>query len=294
MKHFLNARFTGHESFPLRVGWLRKYYDAVTRSPEALAEDDTAILELGIGKNMVRSLEFWAESAQVAFKEDGKYQVGPVGKHLFDESTGVDPYMEKTDTVALIHWTLCTTANLAAWNAVFGSRMMNRFTKQQLIDHLAAYSKSLGRSLSASTLDQHVSIFLNSYCGIEVAEDATDPTTCPLHELDLIRRSGQPGKHDLFELKPQERLNVTPNTFGRLVASFWMREYPGADSLPFDTLLNGTNSPGVVFRLTSDGLERAIESLDQLSNNIFRLVDTADTRRVTLSSTETANEWAAV
>lgn len=60
-----NERFSGHESFPCRYGWLPKIYEAVTTSPDQLTNDDLATQSLGIGRNMVRSIRFWGEATEV-------------------------------------------------------------------------------------------------------------------------------------------------------------------------------------------------------------------------------------
>ena len=58
-------QFTGHETFPMRYGWLKKAYDHVTRfkkhsDDKTVIWGDEAITQLGVGKNMVSSLRYWA------------------------------------------------------------------------------------------------------------------------------------------------------------------------------------------------------------------------------------------
>jgi len=48
--------FSGHESFPLRYGWLKKCVDAVAEDAVFFARDD-AMVALGVGKNMVRAVK---------------------------------------------------------------------------------------------------------------------------------------------------------------------------------------------------------------------------------------------
>ena len=54
-------RFTGHETFHLRYGWLKKAYDAVKLSDsgeiaENIFRDKSAISHFGVGKNMVAAI----------------------------------------------------------------------------------------------------------------------------------------------------------------------------------------------------------------------------------------------
>ena len=46
-------RFSGHESFALRYAWLPKAYKGLKDDPRLFADDEKAMLELGLGKNMV-------------------------------------------------------------------------------------------------------------------------------------------------------------------------------------------------------------------------------------------------
>lgn len=62
--------FSGHETFPLRYGWLKKVYDAVSATEDRpenktvfLGED--AIARFGVGKNMVASMRHWGSAAGI-------------------------------------------------------------------------------------------------------------------------------------------------------------------------------------------------------------------------------------
>ena len=50
--------FAGHETFVFRYAWLTKAVEAVQTDPEIFSRDD-AIVRLGVGKNMVRSIRHW-------------------------------------------------------------------------------------------------------------------------------------------------------------------------------------------------------------------------------------------
>src|SRR5690625_6536827 len=63
-------QFSGHETFPLRYGWLKKCYDRVAETePEpdnkSLCWGDDAIARFGVGKNMVSSMRHWATVAGI-------------------------------------------------------------------------------------------------------------------------------------------------------------------------------------------------------------------------------------
>ena len=58
-------QFSGHETFPLRYGWLKKAFDAVLGTEDggdnrSVFIDSDAIARFGVGKNMVASMRHWS------------------------------------------------------------------------------------------------------------------------------------------------------------------------------------------------------------------------------------------
>jgi hypothetical protein len=49
--------FARHETFHPRFGWLKKGFDLVKKDPNIFQKDDAPV-QLGVGKNMVRSIRF--------------------------------------------------------------------------------------------------------------------------------------------------------------------------------------------------------------------------------------------
>ena len=54
--------FGGHEKFVFRQGWLKKGVDATTEDGLIFTRDE-ALVKLGVGKNMVRSIRHWCLTA---------------------------------------------------------------------------------------------------------------------------------------------------------------------------------------------------------------------------------------
>ncbi|EMQ5469481.1 DUF4007 family protein [Pseudomonas aeruginosa] len=69
-------RFSGHESFVCRYGWLPKLHSAIALNPLLLKDEAQATITLGIGRNMVKSVQFWAEAfGVVESSEKGGYSL---------------------------------------------------------------------------------------------------------------------------------------------------------------------------------------------------------------------------
>jgi hypothetical protein len=65
MKKFV---FSGHESFQCRQLWLKKGYDYI-KSGKSFNDDD-AVVQLGVGKNMVASIRFWMKAFGLVIQDD--------------------------------------------------------------------------------------------------------------------------------------------------------------------------------------------------------------------------------
>src|SRR5580765_3806404 len=111
----VNYRFSGHETFPCRYAWLPKGAKAVSQDTSILTSirEDDAMVELGAGKNMVRSIRFWAEAADVIVPTSDGHQLTEFGRDLLvgTEATDPhDPYLEDVQTLWLLHWKLSTNS----------------------------------------------------------------------------------------------------------------------------------------------------------------------------------------
>jgi hypothetical protein len=97
--------FSGHETFPFRYPWLKKGFDAVREDPFVFLRDH-AIITLGVGKNMVRSIRHWCLTAGVLAESrhgGGALQPTELGTLLLADE-GLDPYLEDPATLWILHW----------------------------------------------------------------------------------------------------------------------------------------------------------------------------------------------
>ena len=62
--------FGGHEKFVFRHGWLKKGVDGVKEDPLIFTHDE-ALVMLGVGKNMVRSIRHWCLATGLVEEKDG-------------------------------------------------------------------------------------------------------------------------------------------------------------------------------------------------------------------------------
>ena len=109
-----SGSFSGHETFALRSPWLKKGMDGLARHQDIFGRED-ALVELGVGKNMVRSIRHWCLATGVL--EEGPAAAGSRSRPLRASALGLrllsddgwDPFLEDDASLWLLHWHLATT-----------------------------------------------------------------------------------------------------------------------------------------------------------------------------------------
>lgn len=107
------ASFGRHETFALRYSWLTKGFQAFD-SNKAIFSSDESTIELGVGKNMVNAIKYWLRATTMIEDSAESLVATPIGKAIFSEGDGWDPYLEDEATIWLIHWLLATNFELAS------------------------------------------------------------------------------------------------------------------------------------------------------------------------------------
>lgn len=75
-------RFSGHQTFPFRHGWLTKAAMGIGEDRELFRRED-ALVRLGVGKNMVSSIRHWSQATGVIEIGRGEARLTELGTHLF-------------------------------------------------------------------------------------------------------------------------------------------------------------------------------------------------------------------
>lgn len=160
----MEYKITGHEKFSLRYAWLPKAVAAIKKDPNIFSNEDDAMVEMGMGKNMVRSVRFWAVAAGVVAKNGGGYAVTEFGDALFSEN-GLDPFLEDVKTLWLIHWKLSTAGDppLLAWDFLLNRWHEPDITKSAVSAALEEEAGKLEKPPAATTLRDHFDVFIRTY-----------------------------------------------------------------------------------------------------------------------------------
>jgi hypothetical protein len=181
--------FSGHETFPFRYTWLSKGVQKVQEYPDLFVRDDAMVI-LGVGKNMVRSIRHWCETLGLIISpQRGNYEPTELGVNLFGEN-GWDPYLENPATLWLLHWLLGSRwEKNSTWFFAFTRWGAPHFTKDQLVDWiLNQVQENKAVRATRNSIKRDVDVFVRTYTpsrlhNAKLLEDSFD---CPLVELGLI------------------------------------------------------------------------------------------------------------
>ncbi len=288
--------FVGHESFPLRYGWLKKCVDAVAARPDAFAHDD-AMVSLGVGKNMVKAIRHWGLITRVievdpdgAESRGRSLRVTPLGNLIFGEG-GADPYLEDPRTLWLVHWLLCTHPERATtWRWVFGVWGRHAFTREEL--RIALKGLAAGARASEATIGRDAEVFLRSYLPSRASRGAPleDALDSPLIELQLLREDPVEGRCE-FVRGPKPSLDDT--VFAFTVLDYWERTAGHSESMHADALAHGPSSPGRVLCLDERSLYERLEFAEAWSRGALLFDQTAGVRQLRRKRKVDAREWLA-
>jgi hypothetical protein len=131
----------GHETFAFRNGWLKKGVDAAVENGKVFTEEN-ALVTLGVGKNMVRSIRHWCLATGLLEEESSSGYSRPLqatwlADRLFLED-GWDPFLEKLGSLWLLHWHVATNrVRGLVWAISFSEYLETEFTKQSIVNFIA-------------------------------------------------------------------------------------------------------------------------------------------------------------
>ena len=272
--------FGRHESFALRFGWLTKGFQAFEESlkkGENIFSSDDAVVRLGVGKNMVNSIRHWLRATRLIQIDQDEKVTTPLGRFLFSEKNGKDPYLEDEATIWLLHWLLATNPDHAtSWYWFFNLFHKPEFTSHEVTNAIVDFSKEkITAKCSPTTVKNDCTVLLRSYVSSKGTTKAPieEALDSPLSMLRLITYSSAAKS---YQSRLERRDNLPLGIFGFAIAELF--QHRDISEIPIEELMyskDGNVAPGLLFRLTENGLLVKLEQLVHYIPGVFRLDDTA-------------------
>lgn len=279
LQNFISkGQFAGHETFPLRLLWLKKAFDAINKEADIkMFQQQNAITHFGVGRNMALSIRYWALATNFFKEIKQKRLICPttLGNTILSDD-GLDPYLEQATTVWLAHWNIASTHELTT-TAYYAFNYLNtiEFDSSMLKEGILELAKKNNWRLADATLKRDIEVFLRSYVQRDDLshEDAAEPL---LTELAIIRKARLGGWYE-FVRGPKTSLHDA--VFVYALNEFW--EHNGnPTTLTVEQICYALGSPGRVFKLDEDSVVTRLMNIDNFTSGAWKWVDTAGLRQV--------------
>ncbi len=276
--HFSSNKvgFGRHESFALRFGWLTKGFQAFEKRKDIFTSDDSVVV-LGVGKNMVYSIRHWLRAAQLIKLGPDQKEVTTIGKFLFSEQNGHDPYLEDEATIWLLHWLIATNPTQAtSWYWFFNVFHKPEFASQEASNALVDFANDkITAKCTLRTMRNDCTVLLRSYVQSRgntktTIEEALDSP------LSLLRLLSYSPTTKSFQSRLKGRENLPVGIFGFAIADFFKKLE--ITEIPIKEIMYSQENrvaPGMLFRLTENGLLTKLEQLVTYIPGVFKVDDTA-------------------
>lgn len=262
-KNIKNQIFSGHETFPLRYGWLKKGVDVLAEAEKKSFDakdvfgDESAIAKFGVGKNMVSSIRHWCNLTGLIQNNT----LTERAKKIFLED-GLDPYMENPLTLWIFHYQLVTNPQLVTYYWYFNINNNINLDRKTFQSEILDYCAKQNYKMPAiTTLKRDIECFLRLYMP-KIASHSDDSIESPLAELELIVPLQKTG---YFAPNRGIKYSFDLSLFWLAIFMFWKENAINQKTLSLVSLTYQSTSPGRVFLLD----ENAIISLIYDSVNQF-------------------------
>lgn len=280
-------RFSGHETFNCKQFWLKKGYDFLISGKKF--GDENAVVELGVGKNMVSSIGFWMKAFGLC---DDKWELKEVAHYIFGNE-GKDTYLEDIGTIWLLHYLLVKENYASIYNLFFNGFRRGRieFTSEQLHKYIEVLAKE-DNSYNINTITTDIMVLQRMYQKTDSKEDRIeleDMYSGIFNDLQLmsklrVEKYGEKGLVDLFRISNEDKHNLPVE----IILFSILDNYPDMETIGFKELEIGDNSPGIIFALNKDALYSKVERITEMYKNIV-FSNTAGVQVIQIKST--INKW---
>jgi len=300
-------RFSGHETFACRYAWLPKAAQAVRAYEDILtaAREDDAMVKLGVGKNMVRSIRFWAETTGTIEATEAGHRPTEFGNDLLLMDGAFDPYLEDIQTLWLLHWKLASNQNalIFSWDYLLNRFHESEISASRVLPAFIKAATAADKKVTTGSLEQLYDVFVHSYYPArgkrgEVREDNLD---CPLVELEFLQPAGFTRSSENSEraepkyvFRREEKSEIGAALFAYCLNDYWMNWHGTELAVPLHMILVGHGSPGQIFKIPEQDIRSRLLGIEEVTSGYFAFEESAAIPRVIRRAERRAPQLAAV
>jgi len=266
--------FSGHETFHCRTFWLKKGFDFISNleKKNSFKDEEKAVVELGVGKNMVSSIRFWMKAFGVTDNNDDVIEES-ASALILDE---YDPYLEDPASLWILHHELVRTGRASLYNLFFNQFRKERaeFTKEQLLRFIKRVCIENGQDYEQmeNTINTDVNIFIRTYNRpLNINKNIEDEFSSILIDLNLLKviRTLDDDKSIInYSIESSDRDEIPWQ-----VILYSILTFSDEKLISFNDLMVKPNSPGLIFAMTASGLMKKIAEIESNVKGIVFIDD---------------------
>ncbi|WP_282142795.1 DUF4007 family protein [Cellulophaga baltica] len=274
-------RFSGHDTFHCKEQWILKGVQLVVSQGSAdIFKETKAIPLLGVGKNMVRSINHWLRAFGILDKENN---IKDFANLLFVEDK-LDPYLENDGSLWLLQYFLCKTNHSSIFQLIFSSYFSDKatldFSEYQILNFVNRRLVENGqKEVAEKTFNSDFKVFIRTYVSpLKNEKTVEDDFNAPLLSLNLISDTGRKNlaNQTVYRLNRRMQESISVEIFAYCL----LNEFFEIEIIGFDEIRKRVGS---FLCLSNEGLEELIDRLCE-SNDQFIYKDDAGVRQLRIKN----------
>jgi hypothetical protein len=272
-----SLRFSGHDTFHCKEQWILKGVQLLdSQENKNIFRESDAIPLLGVGKNMVRSINHWLRAFGMVDKEN---TISEFANLLFLVEK-LDPYLENEGSLWLLQYYICKTNHSSIFKLIFSNYFSDKatleFSEFQILNFVnRLLSENDQKEVAEKTFNSDFKVFVRTYVSpVKNEKTVEDDFNAPLLSLNLVADTGRKNSlnQTVYRLNRRAQENLSVEILGYCL----LNEFIGETSVSFDKI---RKSVGVYLCLSNEGLEILIGKLCE-KNNDFIYKDDAGVRQL--------------
>lgn len=264
--------FSGHEKFECKIDWVTKGLSAFSKNNQILnlANVEEGIEILGLGINMIKSLNHWMQVLGLIEKS----ALTELGQTLLEK----DPYLENSDTLWLLHWNIVKSQERATlYHLFFNTIYPHKFTREDILSQIVLWLENKEIKLSETTIKSDIDVFARMY----KSNDSEDISLNLFSELKLITEQA-PG---IYALNINVATDISDNAFIYILKDYIdIQNNASSESISMDDIQRGKLSLQKSLCLGESSLYNKIYRLEQLTDSKFSYSEASGIRQIYMNS----------
>ncbi len=261
--------FSHHETFHLRYGWLKKAYNQINVDGRIFLHDN-ATIKLGVGKNMVRAIRFWAMANKIITASGTGKNMTMIPTdmgHAIFSNKGLDPYLEKPDTLWLLHWLLfAPPCSIPVWWIVMNEFAATNIKIDDVTESVISRITNISewKTPSPKSIKKDIDVFIHTYTTKQAKMSMEDYLDCPFRQLHMVKQISK----DMMRFVFGKKYGLSPLMVAFACLDFIDKAKITSKSVSVSRLATEPGSVGNIFKIGENDIAEMLREASDHCNLI--------------------------